>query len=290
MVRVFVSVGQTAALQASKKVQFVDARWSLADPALGAQQWQTSRLPGACFFDMETMSGEITSATGRHPLPSYATWTQWLTTNALDPNAHIIAYDSQSGAFAAARLWWMMRISGFPNVHILSGGITAWESSGSPIEVGEPTKVVPQRLCSGSEWDEKAMASLEEVKNGGEGVLVDCRPAERFASDAASGPVWPDSIAGHVPGAVSHPFAANFADGMPLPKEDLAVLCKKTLGGRGGGDDVDARKAVLYCGSGVTACCTAAVMEEVGLGMPRIFVGSWSLWQKAAVEAEAASA
>jgi len=37
-------------------------------------------------------------------------------------------------------------------------------------------------------------------------------------------------------------------------------------------------QAIVYCGSGVTACHNALAMEHVGLPLPRVYVGSWSGW------------
>jgi len=41
------------------------------------------------------------------------------------------------------------------------------------------------------------------------------------------------------------------------------------------GDD---DRAIVYCGSGVTACHNALAMELAGFAMPRVYVGSWSGW------------
>ena len=36
--------------------------------------------------------------------------------------------------------------------------------------------------------------------------------------------------------------------------------------------------AIVYCGSGVTACHNALAIEHAGLARPRVYVGSWSGW------------
>jgi thiosulfate/3-mercaptopyruvate sulfurtransferase len=40
----------------------------------------------------------------------------------------------------------------------------------------------------------------------------------------------------------------------------------------------DADDAVVYCGSGVSACMNVLAMEHAGLGIPRLYVASWSGW------------
>ena len=80
-----------------------------------------------------------------------------------------------------------------------------------------------------------------------------------------------DPRAGHVPGAVNAPFAANLVDGWFLAPEALANRYR-ALG------VVDAAEVVAYCGSGVSACHDLLAMEHAGLGRGRLFVGSWSQW------------
>jgi thiosulfate/3-mercaptopyruvate sulfurtransferase len=37
-------------------------------------------------------------------------------------------------------------------------------------------------------------------------------------------------------------------------------------------------RPVMHCGSGVTACINVLAMEEAGLPLPPLYVGSWSDW------------
>ncbi|MGI9643775.1 MAG: sulfurtransferase, partial [Ilumatobacteraceae bacterium] len=74
----------------------------------------------------------------------------------------------------------------------------------------------------------------------------------------------------HVPGAINLPFAGNLDEyGRFLAGDVLADRFE------GLADDPD---AVVYCGSGVTACHNALAIERAGLPRPRVYVGSWSGW------------
>ena len=42
--------------------------------------------------------------------------------------------------------------------------------------------------------------------------------------------------------------------------------------------DTPPERIVCYCGSGVTACHLLLAMEACGLGVGRLYVGSWSEW------------
>jgi thiosulfate/3-mercaptopyruvate sulfurtransferase len=44
----------------------------------------------------------------------------------------------------------------------------------------------------------------------------------------------------------------------------------------------DGATTVSSCGSGVTACHTLIAMEHAGLGLGRLYPGSWSQWSHAA--------
>jgi thiosulfate/3-mercaptopyruvate sulfurtransferase len=100
-------------------------------------------------------------------------------------------------------------------------------------------------------------------------LLVDARAAERFA-----GTVEPlDPIAGHVPGAVNHPFTANLReDGHFLPAGELRRRWLDRLRG------TEPSAAILMCGSGVTACHDLLAMASAGLPGGKLYAGSWSEW------------
>jgi thiosulfate/3-mercaptopyruvate sulfurtransferase len=116
------------------------------------------------------------------------------------------------------------------------------------------------------------LSRTDEVAKGvrdGRVRLVDARPADRFAGRNET----IDPVAGHVPGAVNHPFGGNLgADGAFLPPDELARRWRKTLAGTGPGE------AVMMCGSGVTACHNLLALELAGLGGARLYPGSYSEW------------
>jgi thiosulfate/3-mercaptopyruvate sulfurtransferase len=112
-------------------------------------------------------------------------------------------------------------------------------------------------------------AELVGLLREGRGLLVDARAPERFA-----GTVEPiDAVAGHVPGAVNHPFSANLRDdGRFLPAAELARRWRERLGG------VSPADTIAMCGSGVTACHNLLAMEIAGLPGAKLYAGSWSEW------------
>ena len=116
-------------------------------------------------------------------------------------------------------------------------------------------------------WPATALADDGEVVAhiAAGGVVVDSRDAARYAGDTE--PI--DRIAGHIPGAINIPFAGNLRDGRFLPGAELAARFAPVA---------DDPRAIVHCGSGVTACHNALAMASAGLPMPRVYVGSWSGW------------
>jgi thiosulfate/3-mercaptopyruvate sulfurtransferase len=76
-----------------------------------------------------------------------------------------------------------------------------------------------------------------------------------------------DQRAGHIPGALSAPFAANLTAAQRFrPPEELKDLYQAYAA------------PIVSCGSGVTACHDAFAIELAGLPPARLYVGSWSDW------------
>ena len=100
-------------------------------------------------------------------------------------------------------------------------------------------------------------------------ALFWARAAERY-----TGAVEPiDGVAGHIPGAVNHPFSSNLrSDGRFLPPEELERRWRDRLG------EASPADVIVMCGSGVTACHNLLALERAGLPGARLYAGSWSEW------------
>jgi thiosulfate/3-mercaptopyruvate sulfurtransferase len=172
----------------------------------------------------------------------------------------VVAYDNVSGAYAA-RLVWMLRATGTPAA-VLDGGSDVWSGQ---TETGE-VPVLPVERPS-IPWPDDLLADREAVLAAVHAGIpvVDSRAAERFRGETE--PL--DKVAGHIPGAVNLPYTDHLKDGL-VDTADAETRFRAI--GVGEGD------AVIYCGSGVTACVNVLMAEAVGLGTKRLYVGSWSGW------------
>ena len=220
-------------------------------------------LPGARFVSLDTVLADPPGGTaGRHPLPTAEEFARRLADAGVDEISTVVAYDRGAGGGLAGRLVWMLRVIGQPAA-LLDGGLAAWDD---PLETGA-VAVAPVRRVVRS-WPPRAIADADavaaHVRAGG--VVIDSRDPARYA-----GAVEPiDPVAGHIPGAINLPYTDNLDEHGRFRPD--AELIDRFAGATG--DD----HPIVYCGSGVTACQNALAMEAVGLGMPRLYVGSWSGW------------
>jgi thiosulfate/3-mercaptopyruvate sulfurtransferase len=102
-------------------------------------------------------------------------------------------------------------------------------------------------------------------------LVIDVREAFRYKGE--SEPI--DTIAGHIPGAVNIPYTGNLnAGGNFLSPHELKKKYQQAMEGR------KAQDVIVHCGSGVTACHTLLAMDQAGLEIPQLYVGSWSEWSR----------
>jgi len=238
-----------------------DVRFYLADHGQGRREYDEAHLPGARFVDLHTeLAG--TDGGGRHPLPTVAEFAKVLGRLGVGPGSMVVVYDSAGGA-TASRLWWMLRSVGHGRVAVLDGGYPAWVEAGHPVTAEVP-QVSPTQYSAAPAWtgvvDADAVAQSLEFG----GTVLDARAPERFRGD--SEPL--DPRAGHIPGAINRFHGGTLgADGRHLPTADLVEY----FSGVGA-------NAIVYCGSGVTACHALLAMSTVGLSGARLYPGSWSEW------------
>ncbi|WP_338073618.1 sulfurtransferase [Kineococcus siccus] len=241
----------------------LDVRWSLGGPP-GRGDYDRGHLPGAVFVDLDTeLAAPRTPTSGRHPLPDVAALQRVLRAAGVGRTSSVVVYDARD-ATSAARGWWVLRWAGLTDVAVLDGGLAAWIEARGEVSTAEPSPApgdVVLRAGALPVLDAQAAAALARS-----GLLLDARAGERYRGEVE--PV--DPVAGHVPGAVSAPTAANLGpDGRFLPAQ--ALRARFTALG------ADGREVGVYCGSGVTAAHELLALAVAGTDGV-LFPGSWSEW------------
>lgn len=267
-----------AASAVERRPILLDCRFDLANPEAGREAFRRAHLPGAHYADLNRdLSGPMRPDSGRHPLPEPGVASAFFASLGISApdGPQVVAYDDAGGQMAA-RAWWLLRWLGYDSVAVLDGGFGAWVAGGGAVESGvtefaaigatapaaQPPVEVRAAMAVG-------VAEVLVASATGDRLLIDARAPERFAG--AREPL--DTVAGHVPGAVNHPFTANLdSQGRFLSAEALRRSWLARLRGTAAED------AILMCGSGVTACHNLLAMAHAGLPGGRLYAGSWSEW------------
>jgi thiosulfate/3-mercaptopyruvate sulfurtransferase len=188
----------------------------------------------------------------------------------ITPRSHVVAYDDQNGANAAARLWWLLKAVGHEHVQVVEGGVAALVSAGfklttdAPTTAAAPAYPVSELIRPRADIDE-----VERARSAPDRCVIDVRAGFRYRGEKE--PI--DPIAGHIPGAKNIELTENLrSDGTFKSASELRALYLAALGG------IAPEQTIVHCGSGVTACHTLLALERAGLTGAKLYVGSWSEW------------
>ncbi len=247
-----------------------DCRFDLMDPAAGERQYAEGHVPGAVYAHLDRhLSSPITPESGRHPLPDFDALRRWLGEQGVDRQTRVVAYDD-SLQMMSSRLWWLLRMLGHEQVAVLDGGWSGWLAQGGPVDRSAPA-ARPRPPYAG-EFDAASVVGSDALRDNieqGDWLLVDVRAAERFRGEIE--PI--DPVAGHIPGAVNIPLTDNLDDGGFFRGDDEIRRIYAPLLAQ-----YPAERQVYMCGSGVSACQPLLALHKAGLGIPRLYAGSWSEW------------
>jgi thiosulfate/3-mercaptopyruvate sulfurtransferase len=225
-----------------------------------------AHIPGAVFFDIDTIADHSTSLP--HMLPSAAQFSRDVGALGIGKDDTIVVYDG-AGLGGAPRVWWTLRVFGAGNVFILDGGLPQWKAEGRPVEAGE-AKRAPRRFDA--QLNAGLVAGVADVQRAlaeKSAQLVDARPAGRFRGEAPE--PRPGIPSGHMPGALNVPVTELIEGGRLVPPEKIAQ--RFAAGG------VDLGKPIITsCGSGVTAATLWLALDALGKEPKALYDGSWSEW------------
>jgi len=278
MYTTLISVEQLKSQQASgQDLMVFDCSCDLMKPEMADLMFVSKRIPGAkqAHLDRNLSTHEASAVNGgRHPLPARESVAAWLQSLGFTNHMQAVVYD-RNGANYCGRLWWMLKWLGHDAVAVLNGGLQAWEASGGQVESGEPQDLSATKTAANAfalkpalrEW--VSTSELAPQVGRPSLTLIDARGAARYRGEVE--PI--DPVAGHIPGALNRPFTDNLnADGFFKSPEQLRTEFETILAGR------DSQSVVHHCGSGVSAVPNILAMELAGLGVTRLYPGSWSEW------------
>lgn len=249
-------------------LRVVDATWFLPTVARDArQEYGETHIPGAVYFDIDDVADDASPLP--HMLPDAAKFSSRARRLGLGDGTRIVVYDNNKYS-ASARVWWMFRVFGHPEVAVLDGGLARWRAEGRSI-TDDP--VTPRETHFTARQNNLLVRDLEQMRanllSHREQVL-DARSRGRFAGSEPE--PRPGLRGGHIPGSLNLPHLELIAaDGTLLPADQLRRRFAAA------GVDID-RPIATTCGSGVTASTLALALHELGRGDVAVYDGSWSEW------------
>jgi thiosulfate/3-mercaptopyruvate sulfurtransferase len=189
----------------------------------------------------------------------------------------VVFYGDANNWWAAYALW-VFSLFGHPDVRLMDGGRTKWLAEGRPMTSERPVR--PASDYPVVDRDDTAIRAYREhveqhVQRGGR--LVDVRSPQEYTGELTHMPAYPQEGAlrgGHIPGAVSVPWARAAADdGTFRPVEELRAIYAEEQG-----LDPD-DEVVAYCRIGERSSHTWFVLQHL-LGYPNVrnYDGSWTEW------------
>ena len=231
--------------------------------AKGEALYQQKAIPGAKFWDIDACGDPF--STLPHMLGPSSIFATYLEAFGYEPGQSICIYDQQ-GLFSSPRLAWEFAARGFDDfVHILEGGLPAWQQKGFPIGEGSTTADLTPAEAMVSGIASPSVASLDEVLDAIDRGLqiADARSPGRFAGTEPD--PRPGLRSGHIPGSVNIPYSTIVRHGRFINDFDLAGL--------------DLSKPIITtCGSGITAAGLALALEMRGAEQVSLYDGSWAEW------------
>ena len=246
-----------------------DCRCDIKDTGYGIKAYTEGHIPNSILVDVDAdLASEKTSTTGRHPLPDVNILSEKLSQWGFSNNKQAVIYDDAGGAFAG-RMWWILKWLGHENVAVLDGALGAWMSSGgkltSKATIFERAMFVPKI----NDQLHVSIKDVEEAQYKMGKLIIDARSKERYLGIKD----MVDPIAGHIPGAISHPLGQNLdKNGHFKSPEELRHNFNKIIGDSASSD------IISMCGSGITACHNILALEISGIKNVSLYVGSWSEW------------
>jgi thiosulfate/3-mercaptopyruvate sulfurtransferase len=230
-------------------------------------EFAAGHIPGSNFVDVTT---QLSDRSNPLPLmmPAPAQLAEVLQGLGIGADSAVVLYDRGNHAWAA-RVWWMLRASGFDNAAVLDGGWQRWVAQQRP----QSLEVTPYKAATslnlqarpGLMVDKHAvLAALDDEAT----LLLHSLPLPMF-----TGEVVPYARPGRIKGS-QNLFCELLIDPESKcfhPPQRLRELV-------GGTRAFGAERVIAYCGGGIAASNNALALTLLGLQDVAVYDGSLSEW------------
>lgn len=228
------------------------------------------KIQGARFFDIKgVFSDKETNVPNM--LPSAEIFEKACSELGICDHHTLVVYD-QLGIYSSPRVWWMFKVMGFNNIAILDGGLPAWNKESLPTEtisIGDTSYPKGDFVAKHRpEFVSNADDILSEIIDRNT-LILDARSEGRFK--ALEPEPRSDLKGGHIPTSKSlwygHVLKDQHMHSIPKLKETFENF------------NIENKKLIFTCGSGITACIILLAAELAGYrNQMSVYDGSWSEW------------
>jgi thiosulfate/3-mercaptopyruvate sulfurtransferase len=233
----------------------------------GRPGYLAGHVPGAVFADL---LDDFSDPAAPHPftLPGGQRFAAAAGALGIGRGRRVVVYDQGGGAWAT-RLWWQLRVFGFDDVAVLDGGLPAWRAGAHPVEPG-PVDPVPAQFPLG--YRPALLATAEQVaRSSGDGsaCLLFTLDEATFRGEGPRRYARP----GRIPGSSWLPSTSltDPVTGRYLPIDQLTERLAQA-------GALDHRRAVSYCGGGISATVVAFAAALAGRPDVAVYDGSLTEW------------
>ncbi len=241
-----ISPDQAAALIGQPNVKLVDVRPQV--------DYVAGHIPGAISLPWQRLS--VSEEAGvRNEFAADDVLAREFGLAGLSYDDTIILYD---GSALAGRGYVTFEYAGFPNLHVLDGGIVGWAGE---LSTEAATPVQTAFALDRKEEIRVNAAFVADQVGREDAVIIDGRSLEAFAD-------------GHIPTAVGIPSGVyvNAEAGLRPREELLAELAAQGV--------TPNKRIVAYCGSGVAAANTYLALRQLGFTNIVLYDASWDDWSR----------
>lgn len=245
-----IDVDSVSKLMAQEKTVFVDMQ--------SGKDYAKGHLQGAVNI---TRSDIVINEPVANMLAPKGKIEQVMGANGIGNDTMVIAYDNTDN-MDAARLWWTLKIYGFENVKVLSGGVKALQKAGIQLTTENP-QVTPATLTLKDKNDsmiatkQEVLAQVNQPKENV--ILLDTRTQEEFNQ-------------GTIPSSILFDYIKNNnADGTYKSRHAI-IMQYNDLGIK------PEASVIMYCKTSIRAAQTYLALANAGYENLKLYDGAWLEW------------
>ncbi len=234
----------------------------------GRLAWEEGHIPGSHFVDFTT---DLSDPHSLLPLmmPPADQFADVMGRVGVSPHTRVVLYDDFYNIWAA-RVWWMLRASGFDNAAVLNGGWHKWMQEGRSVS-NRPAAPVQGRFASTPRPNlivgkQEVLEAIQAPSS----CLLNALTAEDHAGTGGT-------IRYPRPGRIASSVNVSFHD-LVDPETHAYLPAEQLYEKFEAAGAIGAKRVITYCGAGIAASSNAFVLTLLGLEDVAVYDGSLMEW------------